>query len=110
MKLKDEVNRRNSFETGIPVVYHDGKNEKTGEVVERENGIKKIAIYKKGQAGFLGSEIIPKTWFNVRRFNSNAKRYSKSHKNRIAMDAHIQKIIERNGGYVINGKELIYWF
>ena len=110
MKLKDEVKRRNSFETGIPVVYNDGQNEITGEVVERESGLRKIAVYKKGQAGFTGSEIIPKTWFNVRRFNYNEKRYSKTHKDREVMNAHIQKIIDRNGSFAINGKELIYWF
>ena len=110
MRLKDEVNRRNSFETGIPVNYNDGKNEYSGEVVERENGIRKIAIYKKGQAGFSGSEIIPKTWFNVRKFNSDEKKYTKKHKNRDAMDKHIEKIINRNGAFSINGQELIYWF
>lgn len=108
---EDEVARRNMFEVGTPAVLNDGSKEIRGEVVTDKYGAKAIApYYTDGRAGTENYDIIPDTWFNVRKYNPSEKKYTKTHVNKQAMYKHIEKIIRRNGSYAINGKELIYWF
>lgn len=111
MKLKDEVKRRNSFEKGTPCIYHDGENEITGEVITNSRGFQAIApYYTDGRSGTKDFDVVPRTWFNVRKFNSSEKKYTKTHKDRNAMEKHIEKLIGRNASYSINGNQLNYWF
>jgi len=111
MKLKNEVERRKLFKKGTPCIYNDGKKEITGEVVTNKRGLQAIApYYTDGRSGTQNYTVVPKTWFNVRKFNSSEKKYTKTYKDRKAMEKHIEKLISRNASYSRDGDKLNYWF
>jgi hypothetical protein len=111
MNLKTEVKRRNTFEKGTPCIYYDGITEITGEVVTNKRGVKAISPYDtKGLPVTKDYSVVPRTWFNVRKFNSNEKHYTKTHADSDAMQGHIDNIIKRNGSFSIADKVLHYYF
>ncbi|TGV03587.1 hypothetical protein [Flavivirga rizhaonensis] len=121
MNYIKEIKKMDSFELGTPAIYFDGTREVTGEIGMNREGIKGsgyskpgtakgIFLYKdKNYSGIHDRFIIPDNWFNVRKFTT--KEYVKTHSNMKALNAHIKKISERGGGYMLkDNKTIKYWF
>lgn len=101
--LSQEVARRNMFERGTPAVLYDGKTDHSGEVIIGDRGHQLIKTYTRPS-----DELIPRTWFNVRKYSSSEKKHEKTYRSE-EMDLAIDELVAMNVPYFKDGNKLTYW-